>query len=74
MEGNCATTTAAGVVRSSILVLDCLINNAGIFDPELRRSLQGYDSMLAVNVTRTLLPCLVRVENAYIVTMSSVSQ
>ena len=81
MEGDCTTTAAAGVVRSSILVLDCLINNAGVFDPEPRRSSQGYDSMLAVNVltpffvlTRTLLPCLVRVENTHIITMSSVSQ
>ena len=80
MEGDRAATAAAGVVRSSIPALDCLINNAGIFDPEPRRSAQGFDSTLAVNVlapfvlTRALLPCLVRGENARIVTTSSVSQ
>jgi NAD(P)-dependent dehydrogenase (short-subunit alcohol dehydrogenase family) len=60
--------------------LDCLINNAGVFDPVPRRSAQGYDATLAVNVlapfvlTRALLPCLIRGSDVRIVTTSSVSQ
>ena len=63
-----------------MLALDCLIDNVGVFDPEPHRMAQGYDATLAVNVlapfvlTRALLPCLVRGENAHIVTSLSVSQ
>lgn len=60
--------------------LDCLINNAGVFDPTPRISTQGYDMTMAVNVlapfvlTRLLLPCLVRGNEPRIITTSSVSQ
>lgn len=53
-----------------IPALDVLINNAGVFDPEPRHSLQGYDSTIAVNViapfvlTRKLLPCLAHGDQA----------
>jgi NAD(P)-dependent dehydrogenase (short-subunit alcohol dehydrogenase family) len=84
-----SAAAAGGAVGSSIPplspppaapALDCLINNAGVFDPEPRRSAQGYDATLAVNVlapfvlTRALLPCLVRGEDARVITTSSVSQ
>lgn len=65
---------------SSIPVLDILINNAGVFDPEPRHSVQGYDATMAVNVlapfvlTRKLLPSLVRGNEARIITTSSISQ
>ena len=65
---------------SSIPSLDILINNAGVFDPEPRFSAQGYDSTMAINVlapfvlTRKLLPCLVRGNEARIITTSSISQ
>ena len=60
--------------------LDVLINNAGVFDPEPRFSAQGYDSTIAINVlasfvlTRKLLSCLVRGDDARIITTSSISQ
>ncbi|KAL7477433.1 hypothetical protein ACHAW6_003238 [Cyclotella cf. meneghiniana] len=63
-----------------IPALDVLINNAGVFDPEPRHSLQGYDSTIAVNViapfilTRKLLPCLAHGDQARIITTSSISQ
>ncbi|KAL7546956.1 hypothetical protein ACHAWF_010277 [Thalassiosira exigua] len=63
-----------------IPALDVLINNAGVFDPEPRHSAQGFDSTMAINVlapfvlTRKLLPCLVRGEDARIITTSSISQ
>lgn len=60
--------------------LDVLLNNAGVFDPEPRRSVQGYDATMAINVlapyvlTRKLLPSLVRGEGVRIITTSSISQ
>ena len=63
-----------------IPALDVLINNAGVFDPEPRHSVQGYDSTMAVNVlapfvlTRKLLPALVHGNEARIITTSSISQ
>ena len=76
-----ATVAAAGAAAlSSMPALDCLINNAGVFDPEPRLSAQGYDATMAVNVlapfalTRALLPCLVRGEESRVITTSSVSQ
>lgn len=65
---------------SDVPSLDVLINNAGVFDPEPRHSVQGYDSTMAVNVlapfvlTRKLLPALVRGDEARIITTSSISQ
>ncbi len=65
---------------SDVPSLDVLINNAGVFDPEPRHSVQGYDSTMAVNVlasfvlTRKLLPALVRGNEARIITTSSISQ
>jgi NAD(P)-dependent dehydrogenase (short-subunit alcohol dehydrogenase family) len=59
--------------------LDCLINNAGVFDPEPRYSAQGFDATMAINVlapfvlTRKLLPSLVRGDAARIITTSSIS-
>ena len=64
----------------SVPSLDILINNAGVFDPEPRFSVQGYDSTMAINVlapfvlTRKLLPCLVLGNEARIITTSSISQ
>eukprot|EP00804_Cyclotella_cryptica_P027821 CCRYP_009241-RA/>CCRYP_009241-RA protein AED:0.16 eAED:0.13 QI:0/-1/0/1/-1/1/1/0/354 len=64
---------------SQIPALDVLINNAGVFDPKPRHSLQGYDSTIAVNVmapfvlTRKLLPCLAHGDEARIITTSSIS-
>ena len=64
----------------AVPALDCLINNAGVFDPTPRHSTQGYDMTMAVNVlapfvlTRRLLPCLIRVEDVRIITTSSISQ
>ncbi|KAL3827438.1 hypothetical protein ACHAXA_003172 [Cyclostephanos tholiformis] len=60
--------------------LDCLINNAGVFDPIPRISARGYDATMTINVlapfvlTRLLLPCLVRGNEPRIITTSSVSQ
>ena len=57
--------------------LDVLINNAGVFDPDVRHSAQGYDNTMAINVlapfvlTRKLLPSLVHGENARIVHRAS---
>ena len=65
---------------TSIPSLDCLINNAGVFDPEPRYSAQGYDATMAINVlapfvlTRKLLPSLIRGEDSRIITTSSISQ
>eukprot|EP00986_Skeletonema_menzelii_P013751 scaffold8341_cov135-Skeletonema_menzelii.AAC.1 len=64
----------------SVPSLDILINNAGVFDPEPRFSVQGYDSTMTINVlapfvlTRKLLPCLVRGNEPRILTTSSISQ
>jgi NAD(P)-dependent dehydrogenase (short-subunit alcohol dehydrogenase family) len=64
----------------AVPALDCLINNAGVFDPTPRHSTQGYDMTMAVNVlapfvlTRRLLPCLIRGEDVRIITTSSISQ
>jgi len=64
----------------AVPALDCLINNAGVFDPTPRHSKQGYDMTMAVNVlapfvlTRRLLPCLIRGEDVRIITTSSISQ
>lgn len=66
--------------RHVVPALDVLINNAGVFDPEPRLSIQGYDSTMAVNVmapfvlTRKLLPLLVRGNQVRIITTSSISQ
>jgi len=69
-----------GDSEETVPSLDVLINNAGVFDPEKRHSMQGYDSTMAINVlapyviTRKLLPCLVRGDEAQIITTSSISQ
>ncbi len=69
-----------GEPEETVPSLDVLINNAGVFDPDKRHSVQGYDSTMAINVlapyviTRKLLPCLVRGDKARIITTSSISQ
>ena len=68
------------VNQKSVPALDVLINNAGVFDPQPRCSVQGYDSTIAVNVlapfvlTRKLLPVLVGGYETRIITTSSISQ
>lgn len=65
---------------SMIPSLDVLINNAGVFDPDARHSVQGYDNTMAINVlapyilTRNLLPSLIRGNESRIITTSSISQ
>mmetsp|Transcript_44326 Transcript_44326/g.93111 ORF Transcript_44326/g.93111 Transcript_44326/m.93111 type:complete len:351 (+) Transcript_44326:35-1087(+) len=73
-------SSSSDTTPSTIPSLDVLINNAGVFDPEPRLSAQGFDSTMAINVlapfvlTRRLLKCLVRGEDARIITTSSISQ
>jgi len=66
-------------------MLDVLINNAGVFDPDFRHSVQGYENTMAINVlapfvlTRRLLPSLIRNakdknSDTRIITTSSISQ
>ena len=64
--------------------LDVLINNAGVFDPDTKHSVQGYENTMAINVlapfvlTRRLLPSLIRNaednSDTRIITTSSISQ
>ncbi|KAL7433905.1 hypothetical protein ACHAXH_002938 [Discostella pseudostelligera] len=74
------STSESSSTTPIIPSLDCLINNAGVFDPEPRYSAQGYDATMAINVlapfvlTRKLLPSLIRGEEARIITTSSISQ
>ena len=75
-----AWQSSAAEGDSPIPSLDVLINNAGVFDPEPRFSVQGYDATMAINVlapyvlTRRLLPSLVRGNGARIIITSSISQ
>ena len=68
------------VKDDGIPILDVLINNAGVFDPEERYSAQGYDATMAINVlapfvlTCRLLPALINGADARIITTSSISQ
>ena len=66
-------------------LLDVLINNAGVFDPDTKHSVQGYENTMAINVlapfvlTRRLLPSLIRnakdkKSDTRIITTSSISQ
>ena len=65
-------------------ILDVLINNAGVFDPDIRHSVQGYENTMAINVlapfvlTKRLLPSLIRnakdKSDTRIITTSSISQ
>jgi NAD(P)-dependent dehydrogenase (short-subunit alcohol dehydrogenase family) len=74
------TTLESSSPEPQIPSLDCLINNAGVFDPEPRYSVQGFDATMAINVlapfvlTRKLLPSLIRGNDARIITTSSISQ
>ena len=69
---------------NDVPLLDALINNAGVFDPDTRHSVQGYENTMAINVlapfvlTRRLLPSLIRnakdKSDTRIITTSSISQ
>ena len=70
---------------NDVPLLDVLINNAGVFDPNAKHSVQGYENTMAINVlapfvlTRRLLPSLIRnakdkKSDTRIITTSSISQ
>ncbi|KAL9191116.1 hypothetical protein ACHAXT_000822 [Thalassiosira profunda] len=80
LAGQATKQLQAWQSTEAVPALDCLINNAGVFDPEPRHSAQGFDATMAINVlapfvlTRRLLPSLVRGSDSRIITTSSISQ